>query len=183
MSLQNVTDDNLLALAQSDRDVAPVRREPLRARIPIQVAEPNSEVEVGGKPVEGSHLTKKERELLEMLGSRNGACLSKSQLLDALYVGRDEPELKIIDVFVCKLRSKLGPAKAAIQTIWGRGYAFNTVDFAWVPGEGRSGISLGAETVELLQTVASEADRKPEELAEELLLSGLKTFRKMLWEA
>ena len=36
----------------------------------------------------------------------------------------DEPEVKIIDVFICKLRKKLAQAGAGdlIGTVWGRGY-------------------------------------------------------------
>ena len=37
----------------------------------------------------------------------------------------DEPEIKIIDVFVCKLRKKLADASGGvnyIETVWGRGY-------------------------------------------------------------
>jgi two-component system cell cycle response regulator CtrA len=45
--------------------------------------------------------------------------------LSHLYGGMDEPETKIIDVFICKLRKKLASAsvgKNYIETIWGRGY-------------------------------------------------------------
>jgi two-component system cell cycle response regulator CtrA len=45
--------------------------------------------------------------------------------LNHLYGGMDEPELKIIDVFICKLRKKLATAadgKHYIETVWGRGY-------------------------------------------------------------
>ena len=45
--------------------------------------------------------------------------------LNHLYGGMVEPELKIIDVFVCKLRKKLVEATgedSCIQTVWGRGY-------------------------------------------------------------
>ena len=45
--------------------------------------------------------------------------------LNHLYGGMDEPELKIIDVFICKLRKKLATATSGdnyIETVWGRGY-------------------------------------------------------------
>ena len=51
--------------------------------------------------------------------------ISKEMLLNHLYSGMDEPELKIIDVLICKLRKKLANAsggKNYIETIWGRGY-------------------------------------------------------------
>jgi two-component system cell cycle response regulator CtrA len=77
---------------------------------------------VNDKPV---HLTAKEYGILELLSLRKNATLTKEMFLDHLYRGMDEPELKIIDVFVCKLRKKLAQATGGnryIQTIWGRGY-------------------------------------------------------------
>jgi two-component system cell cycle response regulator CtrA len=79
-------------------------------------------VEVDGK---GLHLTGKEYSILELLCLRKGATLTKDMFLNHLYGGMDEPELKIIDVFVCKLRRKLMDAmdgECYIETIWGRGY-------------------------------------------------------------
>ena len=79
-------------------------------------------VSVSGKPV---HLTGKEFAILELLALRKGTTLSKEQFLNHLYRGMDEPELKIIDVFICKLRKKLEKATGGddyIGTIWGRGY-------------------------------------------------------------
>jgi two-component system cell cycle response regulator CtrA len=79
-------------------------------------------VEVEGKPV---HLTGKEYGILELLSLRKGTTLTKEMFLNHLYGGMDEPELKIIDVFVCKLRKKLIAATGGdsyIETVWGRGY-------------------------------------------------------------
>src|SRR5580658_10594818 len=72
-------------------------------------------------------LTGKEFAILEALVMRKGVVLSKEVLLDQLYGGRDEPEMKIIDVFVCKLRKKLAEAGVhnMISTEWGRGYAIH----------------------------------------------------------
>lgn len=77
--------------------------------------------------VEGSplHLTGKEYGILELLSLRKGTTLTKEMFLNHLYGGMDEPELKIIDVFVCKLRKKLTTATDGenyIETVWGRGY-------------------------------------------------------------
>lgn len=79
------------------------------------------EVTVDGKPV---RLTGKEYSMLELLLLRKGMTLSKEAFLNHLYGGTDEPETKIIDVFVCKIRKKLAEAGAGqlISTIWGRGY-------------------------------------------------------------
>ena len=78
---------------------------------------------IGGNRV---HLTGKEYGLLELLALRKGTTLTKEMILNHLYGGMDEPELKIIDVFICKLRRKLANAsggKNYIETVWGRGYA------------------------------------------------------------
>ena len=79
-------------------------------------------VEVDGARV---HLTGKEYQMLELLSLRKGTTLTKEMFLNHLYGGMDEPELKIIDVFICKLRKKLANAsdgKNYIETVWGRGY-------------------------------------------------------------
>ena len=79
-------------------------------------------VEVEGQPL---HLTGKEYGILELLSLRKGTTLTKEMFLNHLYGGMDEPELKIIDVFVCKLRKKLANATGGdnyIETVWGRGY-------------------------------------------------------------
>jgi two-component system cell cycle response regulator CtrA len=70
------------------------------------------------------HLTGKEYAILELLVLRKGMVLTKEAFLNHLYGGIDEPEMKIIDVFICKLRKKLALAGAAdvIGTVWGRGY-------------------------------------------------------------
>ena len=79
-------------------------------------------VDVNGSRV---HLTGKEYAMLELLSLRKGTTLTKEMFLNHLYGGMDEPELKIIDVFICKLRKKLATAtegKNYIETVWGRGY-------------------------------------------------------------
>jgi two-component system cell cycle response regulator CtrA len=79
-------------------------------------------VEVNGAPL---HLTGKEYGILELLSLRKGQTLTKEHFLNHLYGGIDEPELKIIDVFICKLRKKLSQATSGdnyIETVWGRGY-------------------------------------------------------------
>jgi two-component system cell cycle response regulator CtrA len=79
-------------------------------------------VDVANKTV---HLTGKEYQMLELLSLRKGTTLTKEMFLNHLYGGMDEPELKIIDVFICKLRKKLTEATGGsnyIETVWGRGY-------------------------------------------------------------
>ena len=79
-------------------------------------------VEVDGKPL---HLTGKEYSILELLSLRKGSTLTKEMFLNHLYGGMDEPEVKIIDVFICKLRKKIADMTEGanyIETVWGRGY-------------------------------------------------------------
>ncbi|SHI47384.1 two-component system, cell cycle response regulator CtrA [Roseomonas rosea] len=79
------------------------------------------EASVAGRPV---HLTGKEYAILELLTLRKGMVMTKEAFLNHLYGGMDEPEVKIIDVFICKLRKKLAQAGCdeLIGTVWGRGY-------------------------------------------------------------
>lgn len=88
---------------------------------PLELNLDSREVTVSGAPV---HLTGKEYAILELLVLRKGMVLTKEAFLNHLYGGMDEPEMKIIDVFVCKLRKKLAEAGAGslIGTVWGRGY-------------------------------------------------------------
>jgi len=87
----------------------------------LQLNLDSREVMAGGTPV---HLTGKEYAILELLVLRKGMVLTKEAFLNHLYGGIDEPEMKIIDVFICKLRKKLALAGAEdlIGTVWGRGY-------------------------------------------------------------
>ena len=97
-------------------------------------------VEVDGSTV---HLTGKEYQMLELLSLRKGTTLTKEMFLNHLYGGMDEPELKIIDVFICKLRKKLCEATAGdnhIETVWGRGYVLRDPE----PVSQRQRIAIGA---------------------------------------
>lgn len=74
-------------------------------------------------------MTAKEYAMMELLCLRKGSVVSKESFLDHLYGGIDEPEMKIIDVFICKLRKKFEEAGVdfnPIETVWGRGYRIKT---------------------------------------------------------
>ena len=92
------------------------------------------DVTVNGRQV---HLTGKEYAILELLTLRKGMVLTKEAFLNHLYGGMDEPEMKIIDVFICKLRKKLANAGAGnlIGTVWGRGYMMREPELGAVPAE------------------------------------------------
>lgn len=78
--------------------------------------------EVCGQPI---HLTPSEYKMLELLSLRKNTVLTKEACLNHLYSGLNEPEAKIIDVFICKLRKKIAAAsggESQIETVWGGGY-------------------------------------------------------------
>jgi len=105
---------------------------------PIEVCLDTKTVSVDGKTV---HLTGKEYQMLELLSLRKGTTLTKEMFLNHLYGGMDEPELKIIDVFICKLRKKLAVAtggETCVETVWGRGYVMRD------PAPGRARVAIGA---------------------------------------
>lgn len=88
----------------------------------IKVDMPAKEVWVCGRKI---HLTGREYQMMELLAMRSGSVLTKEAFFNQIYGGMDEPEIKIVDVFICKLRKKLKDAGADpqhIQTVWGRGY-------------------------------------------------------------
>jgi two-component system cell cycle response regulator CtrA len=115
-----------LGVGADDYMTKPFHKDELVARIhatgDLVVNLDTKTVEVGGQRV---HLTGKEYQMLELLSLRKGTTLTKEMFLNHLYGGMDEPELKIIDVFICKLRKKLANASEGrnfIETVWGRGY-------------------------------------------------------------
>jgi two-component system cell cycle response regulator CtrA len=81
------------------------------------------------------HLTGKEYKMLELLVLRKDATVTKEMLLNYLYGGMDEPDAKIVDVFMCKVRKKLATATGGdefIETIWSRGYVLrDRDDISW----------------------------------------------------
>jgi len=114
--------DELIARIQ-----AIVRRSKGHAQPKVQVGRLTVNLEARTAEVDDAplHLTGKEYGILELLALRKGTTLTKEQFLNHLYGGMDEPELKIIDVFICKLRKKLATAtggESYIETVWGRGY-------------------------------------------------------------
>jgi two-component system cell cycle response regulator CtrA len=110
-----------------------VRRSKGHAQSVIQTGDLEVNFDSKTAEVNGSrvHLTGREYQILELLSLRNGKTVSKEIFLENLYSGEEEREIKIIDVFICKLRKKLGNAsggKDYIETIWGRGYMLRDPD-------------------------------------------------------
>jgi len=117
-----------------------VRRSKGHSQSVIQTGELVVNLETKTVEVDGArvHLTGKEYQMLELLSLRKGTPLTKEMFLNHLYGGMDEPEPKIIDVFICKLRRKLANAcngKNFVETLWGRGHVLRD------PCEGEARIS------------------------------------------
>jgi two-component system, cell cycle response regulator CtrA len=117
--------DELVARIQ-----AIVRRSKGHAQSVIQTGDlivdlDTKKVEVNGTRL---HLTRKEYQMLELLSLRKGIAVTKEMFLNHLYGGMDEPEPKIIDVFICKLRKKLADSSGGhefIETVWARGHVLS----------------------------------------------------------
>lgn len=68
-------------------------------------------------------LTAQEARVFGVLANREVA--TKEAVMVGLYSDRPDEDvaIKIVDVYVCKLRKKLTPFGIKIETIWGRGYS------------------------------------------------------------
>lgn len=120
-------------------------------------------------------LTKKELSLFGFIIVGNGKVKTKQMMLEHLYGTQNQPDQKIIDVFVCKIRGKLKKqhveAALAIQTIWGRGYALATNEAGpythWVPNVKADILdALDSKEKTPEQILAEHPDLSAEELAE-----------------
>jgi two-component system cell cycle response regulator CtrA len=106
-------------------------------------------VSVDGQTV---HVTGKEYAILELLSLRKGTTVTREMFLDQLYGGMDEPDLKTMDVFVCKLRKKLAQATGGshyIEAVWGDGYVLRDPmpsSGTAMPNAGRAGVSAHRRT-------------------------------------
>jgi two-component system cell cycle response regulator CtrA len=112
---------------------AVVRRAKGHAQSVIQIGDLAVNLDIKSAEVDGERvpLSAKEYQLLELLALRRGTTLTKETFLNHLYGEMDEPEAKIIDVFVCKLRKKLAAytnGKNYIETVWGQGYLIRGAD-------------------------------------------------------
>ena len=124
-------DDYMTKPFQKDELVARihaiVRRSKGHAQSVIETGDLVVDLDTQSVKIDGErvHLTGKEYQMLELLSLRKGTAVTKEMFLNHLYGGMDEPEIKIIDVFICKLRKRLANASGGrdyIETIWGRGY-------------------------------------------------------------
>lgn len=123
--------------------------------------------------VVGEHFTNKEKEMLKAV-FRHRDVATKEYLLDQLYGGRDEPAMKIVDVFACKIRKKLGPASDAIVSVWGRGYRANPA-YTMVRPINTVMVHVDEKLINDLGIVTTES---PDAMIDRLL----RAERKRLWE-
>ena len=109
----------------------------------------NATVSVNGQPI---YLTRREYSILELFAIRKGSTLTKEMILSHLYGGMDEPEIKLVDVFVCNLRSKLASVSGEnyLETIGGRGYQMPALESNEV---GNRGTTSSQTTDQVLGTV------------------------------
>jgi two-component system cell cycle response regulator CtrA len=130
-ALKSGADDYLTKPFHRDELIARVRAVVRRAQSSvssvIQIGQIVVDLDAKMVSAGGVHidLTTKEYEILKLLSQRKGMILSKEIILNQLYSGIDVPNEKIVDVFICKLRKKLGSeidANAYIKTVWARGY-------------------------------------------------------------
>lgn len=88
---------------------------------PVELSLDRREVRIHGRQL---HISRREFAVLELLFLKQGVILNKAAFLNHLYCGMDEPEMKTIDVIICRLRKKLASAgvPTLIDTVWGCGY-------------------------------------------------------------
>jgi two-component system cell cycle response regulator CtrA len=99
---------------------------------PLTVDQESMRILREGKPLP---ITEKEYLIVELLATRMNRVCTKMDFMNHLYGGLDEPEEKIIDVFVCKARKKLREHGIVITTVWGRGYMLKSDDLPGLPAQ------------------------------------------------
>lgn len=155
---------------------APLEDLPGEPSCSVEVLE-NGHVDVNGSRVTTQSLTKKEVLILLAVLRSKGVC-TKERLFMELYNGIDEPEIKIIDVFICKLRKKLNTSGNMIETVWGRGYqaspAFRLV-------EPREHIVISPKLMSRIENLALATQSKPSEMIEMLLTEAVRGAEKRAW--
>ena len=130
-----------------------------------------------------AHLTNKELALLVAVMSRKGGILTKQAGLTELYGGMDEPEVKIIDVFICKVRAKLLKVGSpdAIETVWGQGYRWNKAVKVLTPDGGFLSMETSPELTERIEDLALAANCNVASLLHRIVTENLERYEQEVW--
>ncbi|ADK73438.1 transcriptional regulator [Roseobacter phage RDJL Phi 1] len=131
-----------------------------------------------------AHLTTKEMALTLAIANRKGGTLTKEAALTEIYGGRDEPELKIIDVFVCKARRKLlqvGAAEA-IETVWGQGYRWSKDVKLKTPDGGFLSLEAEPELVHRIEDLALASDCTVGILLHRIISENIEAYEEEAWK-
>lgn len=159
-----------------DKQVAP------EDRIVITLG-PGNQVTINSGP--SVRFTGKEFALMNLICRRNGGTVSKTMTLTELYAGRDEPEMKIVDVFICKLRKKMEMItdELIIETVWGKGYRLaDNIKVRSPKGEFLL-VTLTEEQYEQAFDLALAADSDINTLITDAAVFGMKAIKERVWGA
>lgn len=154
--------------------------------MPILTITPQGDMDIDGTPC-ASYLSRSERKILLAIGRRKGVATKEHLLQDGWSdaISEDEvPEIKIIDVFVCKIRKKIGPefGHAVVETVWGEGYKIGEGWKIVRPEENAAySVSVDEETMNKLYEAAHALDRDPEELAVDLFKHAVRSALDDAW--
>ncbi|UFK26716.1 transcriptional regulator [Roseobacter phage RDJL6] len=129
------------------------------------------------------HVTGKEFALLLAIAGRHGGVLRKNAAMTELYGGLDEPEPKIVDVFVCKLRQKLKIIGVvdAIETVWGEGYRWSSKYELKVSGATFLTFEAEPQLVERLDDLALACNTNMSSLLNRIVSETVETYEKEAW--
>lgn len=70
-------------------------------------------------------LSAKERDLIAFLLSNQSKVLSRERILNAIWSSQEDPMTNVVDVYIGRLRKKLGTYGGKIATVRGAGYRFD----------------------------------------------------------
>jgi len=130
------------------------------------------------------HTTAKEATILLALAGRRGSVLTKDALMTELYQGRDEPAVKIVDVFICKVRAKLDQlgAKDAIETVWGRGYRWHPDFRLGLPDSNHVSMEVTPELGRRLEDLALATDQTVSQVLLAMVTESIDEHERRAWE-
>lgn len=130
------------------------------------------------------HFTVKEACIVLAVAGRRGGILTKQALLTELYQGRDEPQVKIVDVFICKARKKLADVGApnAIETAWGQGYRWNLDVRLMLPDSDHVSMEVSKELGRRLEDLALATDQSVGQVVRGIVERHLEEHEREAWE-